>query len=220
MPALFPKWTNTFFRVGLAAGALALPGSLVALMLYVRSPWNTGQFVPVDQPVEFDHRHHVIDDQIDCLYCHRQAETSRFAGIPSTDVCMGCHSQVWNDSPLLDVVRSSYFSDRPIAWNRVHDLPDFVYFDHASHVTRGVRCVTCHGRVEDMARVYQTAPLTMGWCLDCHRQVDQGQLEMAQARASLADASMWSATVRAMEPTSALQQHPVTRLTTCTACHR
>jgi Cytochrome c7 and related cytochrome c len=220
MPALFPKWTNTAFRLGIAAAALLLPGTVVGLMFYVRSPWNTSQFEPVEQPVEFDHRHHVIDDQIACLYCHRGAETSRYAGIPSTDVCMGCHSQVWNDSPLLEEVRRSYFSNRPIAWNRVHDLPDFVYFDHAVHVQDGVRCATCHGRVETMARVYQVAPLTMGWCLDCHRQVEVGRLERGQQQADLGSTSMWGATVRASLPGAALERHQVTRLTTCTACHR
>lgn len=220
MPALFPPWTNTAFRLGLGAAVLALPSSLVGLMLYVRSPWNTAQFEPVDQPVEFDHRHHVSDNQIPCVYCHRGAETSRFAGIPSTDVCMGCHAQVWNDSPLLEGVRRSYFSDRPIAWNRVHDLPDFVYFDHAVHVTRGVHCATCHGKVENMARVYQVAPLTMGWCLDCHRQADHGRLEEGQRQAAFGSTSMWGATVRAALPTGALQSHRLTSLTTCSACHR
>jgi len=220
MPALFPGWTNTVFRAGLAAAVLVPPGSLVGLMLYMRSPWNTSQFDPVDQPVEFDHRHHVIDDQIDCLYCHRGAETARYAGIPSTDVCMGCHSQIWNDSPLLEPVRRSYFSNRAIPWNRVHDLPDFVYFDHAVHVRRGVRCATCHGRVETMSRVYQVSPLTMGWCVDCHRKVEQGQLERGQEEASFADTSMWGAFVRATEPKDAFKRHPITNLTTCTACHR
>jgi hypothetical protein len=120
----------------------------------------------------------------------------------------------------LEGVRRSYFSDRPIAWNRVHDLPDFVYFDHAVHVTRGVHCATCHGKVENMARVYQVAPLTMGWCLDCHRQADHGRLEEGQRQAAFGSTSMWGATVRAALPTGALQSHRLTSLTTCSACHR
>src|SRR5262245_44409421 len=155
MKALFPEWTNTALRLGLIALALALFGPLFSLMFYMRSPLSTAEFEPVDQPVEFDHRHHVLDNEIDCQYCHRGAETSAYAGVPSTDVCMGCHAQVWNDSPLLEVVRRSYFSNRPIAWNRVHDLPDFVYFDHAVHVRRGLACQRCHGPVQRMARVYQ-----------------------------------------------------------------
>jgi hypothetical protein len=133
---------------------------------------------------------------------------------------MGCHSQVWNDSPLLEQVRRSYFSRRAIAWNRVHDLPDFVYFDHAVHVRRGVRCASCHGQVETMARVYQVSPLTMGWCLDCHREAEAGRLEQGQREASLGSRSMWGATVRASVPADALDRHRVTSLTTCTACHR
>jgi hypothetical protein len=173
MSALFPRWTNTAYGLSLAALAgLPLTG-LVGSMIYVRTPWNTGQWEAVDQPVQFDHRHHVIDDGIDCLYCHQGAETSDYAGVPETEVCMGCHAQVWNESPLLEPVRRSYFSGRAIPWNRVHDLPDFVYFSHAVHVQRGIGCVACHGRVDRMARVYENQALTMGFCLGCHERASE-----------------------------------------------
>ena len=242
MPALFPPWSNTALRLALGAaavGALAVP---TGLMVYVRTPWNTEQFQAVDQPVEFDHRHHVGDDRIDCVYCHTGAETSRFAGVPASEVCMGCHAQIWSNSPLLENVRRSYFSGQPLPWNRVHDLGDFAYFDHAVHVQRGLGCVTCHGRVDQMGRLEKVAPLTMQWCLDCHRRYDSELLE--HGTDTLASSSLWlgaSAGPRPSAPTSesGLGYEPmrgstfevqvqnevvgrgaVTSLTTCSTCHR
>ncbi|MBM7113746.1 cytochrome c3 family protein [Archangium primigenium] len=166
---LFPRWTNTASRAS-AAALLALPAiALGGLMAYVRSPFVTNQHRPIEQPIEFDHRHHAGDEQIDCRYCHFSVEKSPSAGIPSTTVCMSCHAQVWNKSPYLSVVREAYFTDRAIPWVRIHNLPDFVYFNHAIHVAKGVGCVTCHGRVDEMGAIEQVAPLTMQWCLDCHR---------------------------------------------------
>jgi hypothetical protein len=150
----------------LAGGAAATIGGL---MLYARTPFGTNQQDPVAQPVQFDHRHHVTDDLIDCRYCHTTVEKAASAGIPPTALCLNCHSQVWNKSPLLDVVRASWFANKPIVWTRVHNLPQFVYFNHAIHVNKGVGCVECHGRVDRMPAIQQVAPLTMGWCLDCHR---------------------------------------------------
>jgi hypothetical protein len=193
MAALFPRWSTTAFRVVLVFVALGAVGAVAGPMICVRTPYNTHQFVTWTQPVEFDHRHHVEDDGIECLYCHSAAERSSTAGVPTTDLCMGCHNQIWNDSPLLEVVRRSYFSGTPIPWRRVHALPDFVYFNHAVHVRANVACERCHGRVETMARVLQVAPLTMIWCLDCHSD--------------------------AHEPARRLGRS-VTSLTTCTACHR
>lgn len=225
MRALFPAWTNTAYRLALAAlvgGAIAGP---IGLMWYVRTPWNTGENDAVDQPVEFDHRHHVIDDRIDCLYCHKEAEVSANAGVPATEVCMGCHTQVYNESPLLETVRRSYFSNKAIPWNRVHDVPDFAYFNHAVHVQGGVGCVNCHGRVDQMARVYKVASLNMGWCLDCHQRAEQF------TRVSVSDQTgvdvsgappydvFWGAQP-AFSPEPSLGPRSHDSLTTCSACHR
>ncbi len=168
--ALFPRWTNTVARL---TGAVALGTPLAAigfLMLVVRTPLVTNQNVEVAQPVQFDHRHHSWEQGIDCLFCHRGADRGPVAGIPTASVCMGCHGQVWNQSPRLEPVRAAFFAELPIRWVKVHDLPDFVYFDHSIHVAKGVVCSTCHGKVETMAAVYQASPLTMSWCLDCHRE--------------------------------------------------
>jgi hypothetical protein len=173
MPSLFPPWSNSALRLFIALAFASAGGALASAFVYVRTPWRRKEFEALDQPVEFDHRHHTQDDGIDCRYCHDTVDKAATAGVPSTEKCMGCHAQIWNQSPMLEPVRRSYFSRMPIAWNRVHDLPDFVYFDHSAHVKHGVACVTCHGRVDKMARVVQVAPLTMQWCLDCHRHAEQ-----------------------------------------------
>jgi hypothetical protein len=152
--------------VAAVAAALAVP---TAMMLWVRTPYVTKEDEPVEQPIAFDHRHHVRDEGIDCLYCHSDAARAKAAGVPPTALCMHCHAQVWQRAERLAPVRASFFDDRPIHWRRVHQLPDFVYFDHSAHVSHGVGCVECHGRIDLMAAVHPVAPLTMKWCLDCHR---------------------------------------------------
>jgi hypothetical protein len=166
----------------MAAVALALP------MLYIRMPYAAAVDVPVEQPIAFDHRHHVRDDGIDCVYCHETVETSASAGFPTTERCMGCHAQIWADSPKLAPVRASWATGVPIRWKRVDSLPDFVYFHHGVHEAVNIPCSRCHGRVEDMPRVRRVHRMTMNFCLDCHR-------DRVGTRA-------------------------ITRITTCSACHR
>ena len=202
-----------------AAALLAIPAIAIGgLMAYVRSPLVTNQFNPVEQPIEFDHRHHAGDEQIDCRYCHWTVENSPSAGIPSTTVCVSCHAQVWNKSPYLNEVRKAFFTDQPIPWVRVHNLPDFVYFNHSIHVNKGVGCVTCHGRVDEMGAVYQQAPLTMAWCLDCHRN-PAPNLRPAEAITSMT----WQAP-EGVDPVeygkTLAAQYDVHSRTSCTTCHR
>jgi hypothetical protein len=170
MSATFPPWSTAALRWALGLVVALVLSIPVGLMVWVRTPYVTSQLVPIEQPVPFDHRHHVLDDGIDCRYCHDTVDRSATAGLPATEVCMGCHSQIWNESPLLEPVRRSFFEGRPIAWQRVHRLPDFVFFNHAVHVANGIGCESCHGRVDRMPRILQVAPLTMSWCLDCHRE--------------------------------------------------
>ncbi len=172
MRPLFPPWSDTLFRICLSVAAAAIVAIPTLLILSARTPYVTHQYNPVDQPIAFDHRHHVRDDGIDCLYCHYEATRSKYAGVPPTSVCMNCHSQVWPNAERLAPVRASWFDDRPLRWNRVDQLPGFVYFDHSAHVSHGVGCVECHGRVDLMGQVYAVMPLTMAWCLDCHRDPD------------------------------------------------
>ena len=226
MAALFPAWSNTAYRLALGALVFALLSGVVGLMYYVTTPWNTREFDVVDQPVEFDHRHHVVDNRIDCLYCHNNAEVSDYAGVPTTEVCMGCHTQIYNESPLLETVRRSYFSNKAIPWNRVHDLPDFAYFNHAVHVQGGVGCVNCHGRVDQMARVYKVVALDMGWCLSCHRQAEQFTRVSGRERTPVDHAGdgvpydvFWGIHPD-LTPGPSLGPRAHDALTTCTACHR
>jgi hypothetical protein len=129
--------------------------------------------VPLPQPVEFSHQHHVTDDGIDCRYCHSSVDKAASAGMPSTEVCMTCHSQIWKDSPLIKPIYDSYRTGKPIEWTRVHDLPDFAYFNHSIHVQKGVSCVSCHGRVDKMPITWKEKDLSMAWCLDCHRNPEK-----------------------------------------------
>src|SRR5258706_14472872 len=131
MKTVFPDWSDAAFRVVLATAALAGVTLVVGPIIYVRTPYHQRREFPLDQPVQFDHRHHVRDDGVDCLYCHSSARSAPYAGVPSAELCMGCHSQVWPESAQLEPVRRSYFSGRPLRWQRVHELPDYVYFDHS-----------------------------------------------------------------------------------------
>ena len=134
-----------------------------------RSTYMTRATNPREQPVPFSHAHHVGGLGLDCRYCHTTVETSHFANIPPTKTCMNCHSQIWLTSPTLEPVRASYRTGQSIRWTRVHDLPDFVYFNHSIHVNKGVGCETCHGRVDRMPLMWQENSLRMEWCLECHR---------------------------------------------------
>jgi hypothetical protein len=215
VPGLFPVWSDTALKVTLGALGLAVPGVFVAPIIYVRSPYNLDRQVEVDQPVQFDHRHHVQDDGIECLYCHDLADRGPYAGVPATEVCMGCHSQIWNQSPMLESVRRSFFSGQPLPWNRVHHIPDFVYFNHAVHVNGGVACAQCHGDVTAMPLDRKVRLFTMGWCLDCHRQ----QRDRAVGQPALVAWVPPAPPDRAKEEVGS-RIYPIPQLETCSACHR
>lgn len=160
---------NVISRATIFGGLLLLAAVTWAWSAYIRSPYATEQLVLRQQPVQFSHEHHAGGLGIHCLYCHTGVEESPFAGIPPTQICMNCHRQVWADSPELEPVRSSFRDNTPIEWVRVHDLADFVYFNHSIHVHKGVGCETCHGRVDQMPLMWKAESLQMEWCLDCHR---------------------------------------------------
>ena len=169
MPQIFHHSTNALAKITIYGAVFVIVAALYVAVELNRSSWNTGQWVERQQPVQFSHRHHTGDDGIDCRYCHTSVETSASAGMPSTTTCMNCHKQIWADSPYLETVRASFRTGKPIEWERVHDLPDYAYFNHSIHVKRGVGCSTCHGRVDQMEKVHTVSPLTMRWCLECHR---------------------------------------------------
>ncbi|MGH9831271.1 MAG: cytochrome c3 family protein, partial [Blastocatellia bacterium] len=169
MPQVFNRNANTAARLSILGVVIIL--GLVSWALYSIgfSDYATQAFTAREQPVMFSHKHHVGDDGIDCRYCHTSVETSAFAGIPPTKTCMNCHRQIWANSPMLQPVRDSFRTGQPLKWTRVHDLPDFVYFNHSIHVNKGVGCSTCHGQVDKMSLTYQVNSLYMQWCLQCHR---------------------------------------------------
>jgi hypothetical protein len=166
---IFPRSSNAISKASIVTVVFLVAVLFGALMEFQRSPYITWQGVRKAQPVPFSHQHHVAGLGIDCRYCHTSVETSSFAGIPPTKTCMNCHSQIWTNAALLEPVRVSFRSGESIQWARVNQLPDFVYFNHSIHVTKGVGCNECHGQVDQMPLMYQEGSLQMEWCLDCHR---------------------------------------------------
>lgn len=218
MAQIFHPSMKVVSRASIVLGLL-----VVTLVTWVgaeiyRSGYTTNVNVPVEQPIPFSHEHHVNGLGISCGYCHTSVEQSSFAGIPPTHTCMTCHSQIWNTSPMLKPVRESYRTQKPLQWVRVHDVPDFVYFNHSIHVNKGVGCVTCHGRVDQMPLTWRVNTLHMAWCLDCHR-APGGNLRPKE--------EIYNMTWKPHEDQIALGQKliktyniQVERLSDCSICHR
>jgi hypothetical protein len=203
--------------VKLALAALVVVAVATVALLAGLGHNGTGEVAAIAQPIPFSHKHHVGDDGLDCRYCHTTVETSAFAGLPSTTICLTCHSQLFAKADVLAPLRQSAASGRPIAWNRVHTLPDFVYFNHAIHVAKGVACRECHGRIDQMPMTWRTAPLEMEWCLDCHR--DPGpHLHPKDEVFSMTAAPPASAETARLVAAAHLQS--TRRLTDCSTCHR
>jgi len=169
---IFPKWTNRL-PLYAAVGAVVLAVSAVGAVWYYGSPWYTDVGYRPIQPVAYSHKLHAGDLGIDCRYCHTDVERSAVASVPPTQTCMNCHKLILPDSASLQPVRDSWVSGIPLQWVRVHKIPDYAYFDHGAHVTRGVGCISCHGNVTQMDVVRQVKPLSMSWCLDCHRNPER-----------------------------------------------
>ena len=173
MAQIFHHSTNTFSRLTIFGAVFVLAFLSWMFVELDRSSYATRQSVVREQPVPFSHAHHVGGLGIDCRYCHTSVEKSSFAGIPPTKTCMNCHAEIWNTSPMLEPVRESFRSGRSIQWTRVHDLPDYVYFNHSIHINKGIGCESCHGRVDHMALTWQEGSLQMTWCLNCHRHPEE-----------------------------------------------
>src|SRR3954447_26940033 len=172
-PSLFRPRHNTLARLSLLVLAGGGAGGVAGILGYVRSPLARGMQDRIEQPIQFDHRHHTRDEAVKCRFDHNTVYRSPPAAIPASQLCLNCPSQIWNQSPLLEPLRRSYFEGKPIVWQKVNDVPDFVYFNHAIHVNKGVGCVTCHGRVDEMPAVQKAEPLTMSFCLKCHRSPEK-----------------------------------------------
>lgn len=216
MPRAFSRSAVLIVKLTLLAGV----GLVVALALLFR--WTSSpafaMHEPVPQPIPFSHKHHVGDAGIDCRYCHTSVQKAAFAGLPSTQICLTCHSQLFLDAPALAPLHASARSGKPLAWNRVHDLPGFVYFDHSIHVNKGVACIECHGQVDQMPLTWRNASLEMQWCLACHRNAPQHLRPLSQVLSMAPVKPLSAEEVRQLTRLYRIQS--TERLTNCSTCHR
>jgi hypothetical protein len=219
MAQIFHRSTNTISRVSIFGAVFFVAGLLWLIAQISRSAYVTTADVVREQPIPFSHQHHVGGLGIDCRYCHTSVEKSSFAGIPSTQICMNCHSQIWSEAEMLRPVRESFRTATPIRWTRVHNLPDFTYFNHGIHVSKGVGCVTCHGRVDQMPLMRQSATLQMEWCLECHRK----PARFLRPRAFIFSMDWQPRPEDADLGRRLMQQYQIKSpelLTSCSTCHR
>jgi hypothetical protein len=216
MAQLFRPSANSLAKIAIG-GALILVCSTIGIAYVIdRGPWITDVGVAPVQPIYFSHKHHVKDDGIDCRYCHSSVENSSSAGIPPTETCMSCHSQIWNNATVTEPIRQSWATGKSIEWTKVHDLPDYVYFNHSIHIAKGVGCSTCHGQINEMPWVYKVNTLYMNWCINCHRnpgaylrpksEVFNMDYQMPANQASLG--------------AQLVKENHVQSLTDCATCHR
>lgn len=210
----FPLWID---RARPLAGALlaGVPAYLIFLLYYGGSPRTTDVGYEPIQPIPYSHALHAGELGIDCRYCHTNVETSAHALVPPTQTCLNCHNQIATQSAKILPIKESAASGEPIPWVRVHDLPDYVYFDHSAHVSRGVGCVSCHGRVDRMERVRQVERLSMGWCLECHRNPEphlRPQAYITRMDWTPGDDTSLGAKIR--------KQNNINPSTDCSTCHR
>ncbi len=216
MPQVFHPSMNTVSRVTIFGAVFFVAAAVATGFFVVRSSYVTGVGVVLEQPVPFSHKHHVGDVGLDCRYCHTSVEESSFAGVPPTKTCMNCHSQLFADSPMLAPVRESYRTGKPLRWTRVHDVPDFTYFNHSIHIHKGIGCTTCHGQVNEMPLMWREKSLLMEWCLDCHRNPAPN----VRPRDEVFSVDWDAADLTADERQELVDQYHVQSKIHCSICHR
>ncbi len=216
MAQIFHRSANTIAKVSIFGGLIGAGAILVVAYSLDRGSYTTDVAVVKDQPVPFSHKHHVTDDGIDCRYCHTSVETSSYAGLPATEICMSCHSQIWSNATILEPVRASFRTGQSLAWTRVHDLPEYVYFNHSIHINKGIGCASCHGRVDQMPLMFKVNTLYMNWCLDCHREpwkyVRPREQVFNMAYEPPADQEAYGRKL--------VKEYKIQSLTDCYTCHR
>ena len=219
MAQIFHPIANAIARLSIVLVIFSVVGGLVTLDLLHRAPYTTEVNVSREQPVPFSHKHHA-NMGIDCRYCHTAVEDGAFAGIPPTKTCMNCHSMIFSEAPILEPVRESWRTGKSLQWNRVHDLPQFVYFNHSIHVSKGIGCSTCHGRVDEMPLMRKANTLYMGWCLDCHRAPEQ----FVRPKDRIFDMAWQAPADQAAVGSQLLKQYHIdtdrSRMLNCYLCHR
>ena len=229
---IFHRSTNTISRATIFGAIFVIAMLFWAAAEVQRSPYVTYAGVARPQPAPFSHQHHVGGLGIDCRYCHTSVEVSSFAGIPPTRTCMNCHAQIWTGAPMLEPVRESFSSGKSLIWNRVNDLPDFVYFNHSIHINKGVGCNTCHGPVDRMPLMYNYASLQMEWCLNCHRAPEKNLRprdqvfnmryeEPSRAKPIMIDGKTYTDQISLGRDLAAKYKlRTVADITSCSTCHR
>ena len=216
MSQIFHQSTNTISRLSIFGFVFILAALGWTILTINRSSYVTEAYVARTQPVPFSHKHHVAGLGIDCRYCHTSVEVSSFAGIPPTKTCINCHSQIWADAPMLEPVRESFRSGQSLEWVRVHDLPDFVFFNHSIHLSKGIGCSTCHGQVDQMPLTWRVASLQMEWCLDCHRQPEK----YVRPREAVFDMAWTPPPDQLAQGERLVAEYKIRKLTYCSTCHR
>lgn len=216
MSQVFHPSANGIARIMLAAAIVLVAAGGIIVYQAGKSAYVTRQFEARQQPVQFSHARHVAGNGLDCRYCHTSVERSATAGIPPTKICMNCHSQILAQSEYLEVVRASYRTDESIAWVKVHDLPDFVYFNHGIHVNKGVGCTTCHGEVDKMPLMWTVKSLQMEWCLDCHRNPEK----YVRPRDAVFQVNYQPPADQLALGRKLVEEYKIQRLTSCSTCHR
>ena len=215
MAQVFKPSSNTISRLSIVVVAVLANVAGFGLYRFNESVFVTRNFEARAQPVQFSHKHHNGELGIDCRYCHTSVEDASFAGIPASQICMNCHSQIWKDAPILEPVRASYRTGDPLEWVRVHDLADFAYFNHAAHLAKGIGCASCHGDMTEMNLTWSVAPLSMGWCLDCHRNPEKH----VRPKDKIFDVA-WVADDQAALGAKLVEEYHVQPRTDCSTCHR
>jgi len=229
---IFHRSTNTISRATIFGAIFVIAMLFWAAAEVQRSPYVTYAGVARPQPAPFSHQHHVGGLGIDCRYCHTSVEVSSFAGIPPTRTCMNCHAQIWTGAPMLEPVRETFSSGKSLTWNRVNDLPDFVYFNHSIHINKGVGCNTCHGPVDRMPLMYNYASLQMEWCLNCHRAPEKNLRprdqvfnmryeEPSSAKPIMVDGKTYTDQISlGRDLVTKYKLRTVADITSCSTCHR
>jgi hypothetical protein len=216
MAQIFHRSLNSIAKISIVAVVLLAGGILWAAYRLDQGSFNTLVGVSREQPVPFSHKHHAGDDGIDCRYCHTSVENSPFAGIPPTETCMTCHSQIWTNAAVLEPVRASFRTGQSLEWTRVHDLPDFVYFNHSIHINKGIGCSTCHGRVDQMPLTYKVNTLFMQWCVECHRD----PARYIRPRSEVFNMAYQPPENQMELGRKLMAEYRVQSLTDCVTCHR
>lgn len=216
MAQVFHRSTNLISKLSIYGALFFLAAMGYAVYGISESPYVTDVNVARHQPVPFSHKHHAGELGIDCRYCHTSVEESSFAGIPPTETCMTCHSQIWTSADMLEPVRTSYRDGRSIEWIRVNSVPDFVYFNHGIHVHKGIGCATCHGQLDQMPLTFRAHTLQMGWCLNCHTQPEK----FVRPRSEVFAMSYEPPADQDRLGAELVKEYGIQKLTDCATCHR